>query len=729
MAPHKGIHLEEIIEELREYNPDADVENILSAYAFASKAHKGQTRLSGQPYMSHPMEVARILTRLKMEPSVLATALLHDTLEDTDATVGELEELFGRELALMVEGLTKLAKIRFGSREQRHAENVRKMILALSDDIRIVIIKLADRLHNMRTLEFLPPLRQKAIAEETLEIYAPIADRLGLAWMKSELEDFAFKYVYPADFRELKIKMEEQREEIDRFILSLCNQTKELLLKERVAADVSGRTKSRYGIFRKMEEQALDFEQVHDIIGVRIMTTSIMDCYKALGQVHITWKPIPGKFKDYIALPKENMYQSIHTTVLTPIGKSVEFQIRTQQMHMVNEEGIAAHWRYKDGGKPSGKEGERPIWLHRLIELGRSLDNSEEFLENLKIDLFPDEVYVFTPKQEVKAFPRGATPLDFAYAVHTQVGHHCVSAVVNNRPVGLEYTLKNGDTVKIITSENQGPNRAWLKIVTTSTAKAKILSYVRNKERSDAIKLGREIIETELKKHGLDPAKYFSPQKQEEAVQALGFKTSELMLQRVGFSKMPVYGLLQKLLPTEEWERVQTARRSSLKGFMQKLFWGRKDEKFGVRVGNISNMLIRFAGCCNPVPGDAILGYVSSGQGMVIHNKSCAILKRLEPDSEKFIDAQWDTEAKKHLHPVRILAYSLNRPGILASVSTAIANCNANIANAVISPTDSRGGELDITVEIEDLPHLERVLESVKKVDGVKYVKRIMGNV
>jgi GTP pyrophosphokinase len=724
----KGIHLEDIIESLRTYSADADVRDILGAYAFASKVHGGQARLSGEPYMSHPMEVALILTQLKMEPSVLATALLHDTVEDTDATVEDVKKLFGEEIARMVEGLTKLAKIRFRTREQRQAENVRKMILALSEDIRIVIIKLADRMHNMRTLEYLPSHRQKAIAIETLDIYAPIAGRLGISWMKGELEERAFMYVHPVEQTKLKRKLAERKEELEKIIRAICNQTKEILMKEHIACDVTGRVKNPYSIFKKMKKQGLDYGEVHDIIGVRVITASRSDCYRALGQIHERWKPVPGKLKDYIAIPKENMYQSIHTTIVTGNGRRVEFQIRTQQMHMMAENGIAAHWRYKDGGGLKAPNDDGFIWIRRLIDMGRSLDDSEEFLENVKLDLFPDEVYVFTPKQEVKAFPKGATPLDFAYAVHTEIGHHSVSAIVNSNPVELDYVLENGDTVEIITSDTQEPEREWLKIVKTSHARASILSYIRSMEREDAIRLAEQIIKTELKNFGLKPEKYFTPEALANAATGLGFKNTELLLQKIGFSKMPVYGFLQKLLPAAEWEKIQTKRQSSLKGLVQKFLWRKSFETPAVQVGDLKNRLIRFAQCCNPVPGDRIQGYVTSGQGMVIHTKSCPLLKKLEPDPEKLIEAQWDVEAKKQLHPVRIVAYSANQPGMLAHISAAIASCHANISTAVVSPTDPKWGELDITLEIEDLPHLNRVLEAVKKVDGVKSVKRIMQN-
>jgi len=717
MQAVKGIHLEDIIEILREYQPTANVEKLLAAYAFGSKAHKGQVRLSGEPYMSHPMEVAMILTRMKLDPDVLAAALLHDTLEDTDATSDALQELFGPEITNLVEGLTKLSKISFSSKEESQAENVRKMILAMSKDIRVVLIKLADRLHNMRTLDYIPPARQKSIAQETMDIYAPLASRLGLHWMKVELENMSFKYLMPFEHKRITGLMAERQEELDKFLLSICNQTRELLLKERIAAQVTGRFKHFYGIYRKMKEQNLDFDQIFDLIGVRIITNSLMDCYMALGLVHNRWKPIPGKFKDYIALPKENMYSSIHSTVLTNTGRRVEFQIRTQQMHRHGEEGIAAHFRYKEGGRPPSKDDENFIWVRRLLELGMSVDNSQEFIDNLKVDLFPDEVYVFTPKQEVKAFPTGATPIDFAYAVHTQVGSHYLGAMVNGKPVPADTRLRNGDVVEILTSDDQHPQREWLKIAVTSHARSSIKTYIKNTQKADALRLGRQILEQELARHGIDSAPYMEKPVIDAAAQAMGFKSSETLKERIGLSNFSVYSLLQKLLSPGEWRKVEKNRKTLLKDVPRET---------GVRVGNIHDTAIRFAGCCNPVPGDPILGYISAGHGLVIHNKSCPMIKVLESDPEKIIEARWETVTKKQLRPVRIMVYCMNQPGILARVSMAIAECQANISTATVAATDHMGGELDLTVEIEDLNHLQKIIEAVRKVGGVRSVERIM---
>ncbi|MBI5178455.1 MAG: bifunctional (p)ppGpp synthetase/guanosine-3',5'-bis(diphosphate) 3'-pyrophosphohydrolase [Nitrospinae bacterium] len=716
MQALKGIHLEDVIEGLREYQPDAEADKLLGAYAFASKAHKGQVRLSGEPYMSHPMEVAMILTRMKMDPAVISAGLLHDTLEDTDATPQQIEESFGTEITTLVEGMTKLSMISFSSREESQAENVRKMILAMSKDIRVVLIKLADRLHNMRTLDFLPPARQKNIAQETMDIYAPLASRLGLHWIKVELENIAFKYLLPFEYHRITGLMAERQEELDKFLLSICNQTRDLLLKERIAAQVTGRFKHFYGIYRKMKEQNLDFDQIYDLIGVRIITNSLMDCYKTLGLVHNRWKPIPGKFKDYIALPKENMYRSIHSTLLTNTGRRVEFQIRTQQMHRHSEEGIAAHFRYKEG-KQTDKHDDHFIWVRRLLELGMSVDNPQEFLENLKVDLFPDEVYVFTPKQEVKAFPTGATPIDFAYAVHTQVGNHFLGAMVNGKPVPADTRLRNGDVVEILTADDQRPAREWLKIAVTSHARSKIKAHIRNSQKADALRLGREIVEQELTRHGITAEQYLARQLLEPAAVALGFKNTETLFERIGMSMFSVYNLLQKLLPPAEWRKVEDTRRTYLKDVPQET---------GVRVGNIHDMAIRFAGCCNPVPGDPILGYISAGHGLVIHNKSCPMIKVLESDPEKIVEARWEAVTTKQMRPVRILVYCLNQPGILARVTAAIADCGANISAANVSSTDHIGGEIDFTVEIEDLNHLQKIIEAIRTVDGVRSVERIM---
>ncbi|MBI3581882.1 MAG: bifunctional (p)ppGpp synthetase/guanosine-3',5'-bis(diphosphate) 3'-pyrophosphohydrolase [Nitrospinae bacterium] len=717
MQAVKGIHLEDIIEALRAYQPNTEPEKLWAAYTFASRAHKGQVRLSGEPYMSHPMEVAMILARMKMDQTALVAGLLHDTLEDTDATAEKLEELFGPEVATLVEGLTKLGRISFSNREESQAENVRKMILAMSKDLRVVLIKLADRLHNMRTLDFLPPARQKSISQETMDIYAPLASRLGLHWIKVELEDGAFKYLYPYEYKRISDQMAERQEELDGFLVSVCNQTRELLLRERIAAQVTGRFKHFYGIYRKMKGQKLDFDQIYDLIGVRIITNSLLDCYMALGLVHNQWKPIPGKFKDYIALPKENLYRSIHSTVLTPTGRRVEFQFRTQQMHRHAEEGIAAHFRYKEGGRPSAKGDEGFIWVKRLLDLGVHVNNPQEFMDNLKMDLFPDEVYVFTPKQEVKAFPAGATPLDFAYAIHTQVGNHYLGSLINGKPVPMDAKLRNGDVVEILTSEDQHPTREWLKVAATSHARTTIKANIRNAEKTDSQRLGRQIVEQELLRHKIDPAQYMAKPTLENAAHALGFKSADTLIERLGSSTYSVYGLLQKLLPPTEWKTIEERRKNYLMDLQSDA---------GVKVGSMNDVMIRFAGCCNPVPGDPILGYLSAGHGLVIHNKSCPMIKVLESDPEKIVVARWDAQATKQLRPVRLLVYCLNQPGILARVSTSIAESNANISMASIAATSHMGGELDLTVEIEDLNHLQKIIEAIRRVGGVKSVERIM---
>ncbi len=717
MQALRAIHLEEIIEAVREYQPDAEVDKILGAYAFASAAHKGQVRLSGEPYMSHPMQVAFILTKMKMDPAAIAAALMHDTLEDTEADPAQIRSIFGGEVLLLVEGLTKLSRLTFASKEESQAENVRKMILAMSNDLRVVLIKLADRLHNMRTLDFLPPQKQKFISQETMDIYAPLANRLGLHWIKVELENIAFKYLMPFEYKRIEGLMKERQEELDKFITSLCAQTRDLMLMEKIMGQVSWRFKHFYGIYRKMTEQNLDFDQIYDLIGVRIITNSLLDCYKVLGLVHTKWKPIPGKFKDYIALPKENMYQSIHTTVLTHTGRRVEFQIRSSQMHRNSEDGVAAHFRYKEGKRPPTKDDENFIWVKRLLDLGLSVDNSEEFIDTLKMDLFPNEVYVFTPKQEVKALPAGATPLDFAYGIHTQLGNHFLGALVNGKPVPPDYQLRNGDVVEVLTSNEQHPVRDWLKIAVTSHGRAKIKGYLRNAQKVESLRLGNEIVENELRRHGLDLKAFWTKETMEAAAVALGFKNAEVMLDRIGISSLSAYTVLHKLLPAEKWREVENRRKNYIASVTENL---------GVRVGDIHDMLIRFAGCCNPVPGDPILGYISAGHGLVIHAKSCPSLKSLEADPERLLEARWETAAKKQLRPVRILIKSLNRPGILARVSAAIAGCEANIASATVTATSAIEGDLDLTVEIEDLNHLQRILETVRGLDGIRSVERIM---
>jgi len=499
------VRLDDILEKIRAFNSDADLDTVRKAYVFSAKVHQGQVRLSGEPYLTHPMEVAYILVQLKMDVPTIVAGLLHDTLEDTLTTIEELHTVFGKEVAGLVDGITKIGKITFQTREERQAENFRKMLLAMARDIRVILVKLADRLHNMRTLHFQPEARQRKIAQETLDIYAPLANRLGISWIKGELEDLAFRYLQPEIFYDLVAKVAKRKKEREQYIEEVKNQIRNKLQEHDIEGEVSGRSKHLYSISLKMERQGIDFDQVYDLIAFRIIVESVRECYAVLGMIHATWKPIPGRFKDYIAMPKANLYQSLHTTVIGPYGERVEVQIRTDEMHRIAEEGIAAHWKYKEGKAPNGvgsRDDNRFRWLRQLLEWQQELKDSREFMDTVKVDLFPEEVYVFTPKGEVKELPRGATPIDFAYAIHTDVGQRCVGGKVNGKLVPLRTELNNGDIVEVLTSPNQTPSKDWLKWVRTSKARNKIRHWIKSEQRERSIAIGRELLEKELRKYG-----------------------------------------------------------------------------------------------------------------------------------------------------------------------------------------------------------------------------------
>ncbi|MGK7344694.1 MAG: RelA/SpoT family protein [Candidatus Nitrospinota bacterium M3_3B_026] len=703
--------------------PDADLETVWRAYAFAARCHKGQKRVSGEPYLSHPLEVAYILARMKLGHQSVAAGLLHDTIEDTHATPEEIKESFGEQVWNLVDGVTKISMIEFSTQAERQAENVRKMILAMSKDIRVILIKLADRVHNMRTLDSLPPAKQRRIAQETLDIYAPLANRLGMGWIKTELENSAFKYLWPREYSDIKHKVEKVEAEREKYIEKMVSEVSERLRAEGLAAEVVGRPKHYYSIFSKMRRQDISFDEVFDLMGVRIITGSDQECYRALGVLHSVYKPIPGKLKDYIALPKENMYQSLHTTIVGPEGKPVEFQIRTRRMHQIAEEGIAAHWRYKEGAR-EGESDDQILWLRRLLEWQQEVKHPREFLEKVKIDLFPDEVYVFTPRQEVKALPRGATPIDFAYTIHTDLGHHLIGAKVNGKLVSLRQELKNGDIIEVLTSKQARPSRDWLKYVKTSKARTKITSYIRQAEKQRAGALGREMLEKEISRLGLDPSEIMQEQKLLSRAQAAGYMSLDSMFIALGLGKLKVSQIISKIAP----KAAQEEKKGAMRAFLKKL--GARPSRpappsAGVRIQDMDDLLIHFAKCCNPVPGDEIRGFISRGRGLVVHTADCPNALNLGLDSERSVDVEWDVKAEGK-HTAMIMVETEDRPGMLAQVSAAIAENGSNISEATIRVGGRQGrGYIYITVEITDLAHLQKIMNAVMRQKGVLSVERI----
>jgi len=713
------VRINNIIENLKSYSKTGDVSLVEKAYIFSAKVHQGQVRLSGEPYLIHPLQVSYILTQMKMDEICVATGLLHDTVEDTYASIEEIKTLLGTEIATMVDGLTKLSKINFRSTEERQAENFRKMILSMAKDIRVILIKLADRLHNMRTLEFLPAEKQKIIAQETLDIYSPIANRLGIDWIKSELENLAFKYLYPEKFNYLDEKIKTQQNKRNQYIEEVKKMISKKLDSITLCEEIKGRVKQYYSIFKKMLHQQIDFDQVYDLIAFRIIVGSIKDCYEVLGIIHSVWKPVPGRFKDFIAMPKANMYQSLHTTVIGPYGERMEIQIRTPEMQQIAEEGIAAHWKYKEDKEIDKRDGQMFSWLRQMLEWQHELKDPKEFLETFRTNLFPDEVYVFTPKGEVKAFPQGATPLDFAYSIHTDVGNRCVGARANSRMVQINYQMLNGDTIEIITSNRQNPRKDWLKIVKTSRARTKIRQWNRLEQQNDNIKKGKELCQQNFKKYNVDFTKLYKSGEIKKSGEELGFHDGQDLLAAIGYGKIPVNHLIKKFVPPEKLEQQQPLRQKK-KPVKKKLKSPAQSRV--IQVKGLDNILTNFAKCCNPLPGDKIIGYITKGKGVTIHTERCPRL--LDTDPERRIETNW-TPDKEFTHTTKIKVLCHNTPGLLAEISGAISQQETNIKGAAISTNQSHQSVCIFEVEVKNLDHLHDTISAIQHIKGVKKVVRV----
>lgn len=712
--------LKEITDAVLAYHPEADIDVILDAYVFSAKAHRGQSRQSGEAYLSHPVEVAYNLTRLKMDEKTVAAGLLHDTLEDTLATDDEIKQLFGDEIYHMVDGVTKISQVQFASWEEKQAENYRKMILAMAHDIRVILIKLADRAHNLQTLESLSPQQQIRISKETLDIYAPIANRLGIGWLKAELEDGSFQYVSPDKYQSIVDRMSQDEEARNALVQTVCQAVEKDLAAEQIKGTVSGRSKHYYSIYKKMMLQQIDLEDVYDLIGVRVITDSVKDCYAALGLVHSLWRPIPGKFKDYIAMPKPNMYQSLHTTVNGPNGQRVEVQIRSKEMHKVAEEGIAAHWQYKDGDEKSKKQDDHLAWVRHLIEAQSEIKNPKDFLNAFKVDLFFQEVYVFTPRGDVIALPRGATPVDFAYQVHTDIGNHCLAAKVNGKIVNLKYKLKNGDRIEILTSNQKHPSRDWLSFVKTSKARSKIIHYINHREREKSRELGREILETEIRKYSFNPPKVLKGKNLDEAIHAAGFNTLDNLFISIGYGKTSVRNVVDKLLPKETLEEF-AKQAPTVKVSEPSAHQGRG----GIKVKSFGDdMMLRIGKCCNPVPGDTIIGYITRGRGVSIHIVDCPSMVSLAGETERLVEVEWDTSHKTPF-PVRISIVTEDKPGLLAKISSTVFACGVNMTRANVQTSALKRAYFDLSLEILDLDHLNRTLDTLRRLPGVIHVERV----
>jgi guanosine-3',5'-bis(diphosphate) 3'-pyrophosphohydrolase len=668
------IRLNDILDGIHSYLPDADTSLVEKAYIYSAKVHAGQTRLSGEPYLSHLLATAYILTHLHLDLASIAAGLLHDTVEDTLASLEELEEMFGKDVAQIVDGVTKLSKIRFESQIQKQAENTRKMVL------------------DMRTLEYQKDSKRVKIARETLDIYAPLASRLGIGWIKSELEDLAFLYIYPEEYQRLRREVEARLGKRKAYV----DEVKDLIAKKMsdfgLSCKVLGRPKHLYSIFRKMRMRKVPLEEVYDLIAFRIIMKSAKECYEALGIVHSLWKPIPGRFKDYISLPKANMYQSLHTTVIGPYGERMEIQIRTEEMDMVANEGIAAHWLYKEGTILSKEKKHQFDWLFQLMEWQKELDDPREFIESVKMDLFPNEVYVFTPKGEVKEFPRGATPIDFAYAIHTEIGNHCAGAKVNGRIVPLRHQFNNGEVVEIITSNKHFPNRDWLKLAKTSRARAKIRQWIKTEEKEKSLALGRDLCTREFKRHRLD-FNDFMKTKGAEVAKLLSFKTSEDMLIAAGYGKIAPSQIIRKLRAGQPGEQEPEEKESRVKKFTDKA------EQQGILIHGLDDILIHLGRCCTPIPGDEVVGYITRGRGVTIHRENCANIHNLDPDRR--VEVTW-ADADKATYPAKVRVSTVDQKGMLAAVSNAISAGEANILEAKVTTTPDYVAILDFVVDVKD---------------------------
>jgi len=709
----------ELVERVRAYTPTAPVDVIQRAYEFSASVHKGQRRASGEPYLTHPLQVAGIIADLRLDVPSVATGLLHDTVEDTLATLAQIEQHFGTEIAGLVDGVTKIGQINFTSREEKQAENFRKMLLAMARDIRVILIKLADRTHNMRTLGHLAPERQVDIAQETLDIYAPLAHRLGIYWIKSDLEDNALRFLHPEVYYQLKRSVAKRKAEREKYIKEILSALLKKLAESEIEAEVTGRPKHFYSIYQKMQAQNLLYDQIYDLVAFRVVVDTVGECYEALGVVHANWKPVPGRFKDYIALPKANGYQSLHTTLIGPYGERMEIQIRTRDMHRVAEYGVAAHWRYKKPGSAEGGDGQRFAWLRQMLEWQQQLQDPQEFLRSVKEDLFSEEVFAFTPQGDLLAFPLGSTVIDFAYRIHSEVGHHCAGARVNGKIVPLRYQLQSGDTVEIVTTGNQQPSKDWLKLVKTPRAKARIRAWVKAQQSSRSVAVGREILERDLGRHQLNLAKLRSDGTLRRVAEDLGQKDEDTLLAGVGYGKVTAQQVLGKILSPEELER----RREKGEGRLQRLLrMVSRQTKSGVQVSGVEDMLVRFGKCCSPLPGERITGFITRGRGVTVHALDCP--KVLESDPQRRIDVQWE-DGKGTPRPVRVEVTCIDQPGLLAAMSKTISSAGINITRAQVHALGDRKAQNVFELMVASADELNRVMRSLGRVRGVMKVARV----
>lgn len=715
------LKLDDVISKALTYNPQADIDLIKKAYVFSAKAHTGQKRKSGQPYLIHPLEVANILAEMKMDVASIVAGVLHDTIEDTRVTKQELKTVFGGDISELVDGVTKLSKIQFNTNMERQAENFRKMILAMSKDIRVILIKLADRLNNLRTLQFMPEEKQMHIAQETLDIYAPLASRLGIQWMKTQLEDLSLRFLKSQLYQQIEKKIARLKKKKEHYMERVEKVVKEHFGDSIRHFKIKGRMKHIYGIYRKMERQNITFEQVHDLLAFRILVPTIEECYEALGLLHSIWKPVPGRFKDYLAMPKANNYQSLHTTVICLDGERVEFQIRTFEMNDIGEQGIAAHWKYKEDGHIDLESEATFRWLHQLVDWQNELKDSVEFLDTVKLDLFTSEIYVFTPKGDVRALPHNTTPIDFAYSIHTDVGTHCVGARANGRIVPLTHHLKNGDTVEILTNPHRYPSKDWLKVVVSSRAKAGIRQFLKQEQRAKSMHLGKSIYHEECTKFGLDPSGFFKSPALTRYLEKKGVVGENSFYSALAYGKLAMPVIVAQIAPDKLASPVSTAKEGLLRKIFNKVSRQTRDV---VQIDGLEDLLVTFGKCCYPLQGDAIVGFVTRGRGVTIHRVDCPKVPAIDPDRR--VNADW-TYNTKLIRTARIKILCEDKPGMLAEITAAISERKANITKALVRTTKDRKAVIFMDVGVHDAAELHVIMKSCEKIDGVIAVEREFG--
>jgi GTP pyrophosphokinase len=722
---------QQLLEKVAENRPQDDREIIRKAFEFSLLHHAGQTRASGEPFLVHPLEVAMVLADMKLDSTAISAGLLHDAIEDTPVTHEDIRREFGDQVAHIVEGVTKIGKIDLASREERQAENVRKMVLAMVDDIRVVLIKLADRLHNMRTLQHLPEDRRHSIARETLEIYAPLAHRLGMGKVRGELEDLSFRYVDPLGYEQVHTAVEARRKAGEAFLSRMVKILQQKLKENGVEARVDSRIKRLYSIQQKLLRQRVNVDQVYDLLAVRIITKSVKDCYTVLGAIHQMWRPVPGRIKDFIAMPRPNLYQSLHTTVITEDAHQFEVQIRTEEMHKMAEEGIAAHWKYKDGSPVNAKDEKRLAWLRQVVEWQQDVQDPSEFLSTLKVDLYPEEVYTFTPKGKVVILPRDATAVDFAYAIHTEVGHTCVGSRVNGRIVPLRYRLRNGDVVEIMTQPGHNPSRDWLSFAKSSRARNKIRHWLSIHQRERAVEIGKKLMEKQARKYRL-AMKDFDEKELDRIAKEYGLGAGQDLIAGIGYGKYSARQVLAKLSPglSDEPPTEETTRETRTLGTVIRRVFGQSADAGAIKVKGYNDLMVYRARCCNPIRGEAIVGYVTRGKGVAVHAVSCPNVTNLMYEADRRIAVEWAKPGKaatpsgKATYPVKLTVFCDDRPAMLKQLTAVISDGNTNIRNIEARTADSQA-TIDIVIDIEDVKHLERLMTGLRKIPGIHDVQRL----